>query len=79
MTATRSFDALDWVLRTDAPIDGDSLAYLDAMERNSAEEKRRHRERIMMEEGKALWKAKKSEDLELELKEQEEVSESGTH
>ena len=44
------------------------------MERSSAEERRRQRERKMMEEGKALWKAKKNEELELELRDQEEVS-----
>ena len=66
---------LDWVLRTDNSADGDSsLSYLDRMERSSAEERRRQRERKMMEEGKALWKAKKNEELELELRDQEEVS-----
>ena len=65
----------DWVLRSDggATLDGDSLSYLDMVERNSAEERRRARERVMMEEGTALWKAKKSEELELELRDQEKV------
>ncbi|XP_059098913.1 uncharacterized protein LOC131893000 isoform X2 [Tigriopus californicus] len=53
----------------------DMTSYVDMMERNSAEERRRQRERIMMEEGKALWRAKKSEDLEMELKEQEQIRE----
>ena len=67
----------DWVLRTDATIDGDSISYLDMMERQSAEDQRRARERVMMEEGKAIWRAKKNEELEMELKDQEQVG--GTH
>ena len=63
----------DWVLRTESNLDGDSLSYLDMMERNSAEERRRERERVMMEEGKALWKAKKAQELEMEIREQEQV------
>ena len=43
------------------------------MERHSAEERRRVREREIMEEGKALWLAKKNGDLELEQREQEQV------
>ena len=54
--------------------DGDCLSYLDMMERSSAEDKRRERERVMMEEGKALWNAKKSEELEMEMRDQEHVS-----
>ena len=42
----------DWVLRQDTAIDGDSLSYLDMMERSTAEEARRERERVIMEEGK---------------------------
>ena len=58
----------DWVLRTDANLDGDSLSYMDMLERNSAEERRRERERAMMEEGKALWKIKMDEEKEIELR-----------
>eukprot|EP00096_Caligus_rogercresseyi_P010933 TRINITY_DN4138_c0_g1_i2.p1 TRINITY_DN4138_c0_g1~~TRINITY_DN4138_c0_g1_i2.p1 ORF type:complete len:446 (-),score=86.16 TRINITY_DN4138_c0_g1_i2:459-1796(-) len=65
----------DWVLKTEANIDGDCLSYLDMMEKNSAEERRRQRERVIMEEGKALWQAKKHDDLEMELREQDEVRE----
>jgi len=49
------------------------LSYLDMMERHSAEERRRMREREIMEEGKALWLAKKNGELELEQREQEQV------
>jgi hypothetical protein len=54
-------------------MDGDSLSYMDMMERSIVEEKRRQRERIIMQEGQALWQAKKHDQLELEIKEQEEV------
>ena len=63
----------DWVLRTDANLDGDSLSYMDMLERNSAEERRRERERAMMEEGKALWKIKMDEEKEIELRSQQQV------
>ena len=49
------------------------MSYLDMMERHSAEERRRAREREIMEEGKALWMAKKNEELELEHRDQEQV------
>ena len=64
---------LDWVLRTDANLDGDSLSYMDMLEQNSAEERRRERERAMMEEGKALWKIKVDEEKEIELRSQQQV------
>ena len=67
---------LDWVLRTDANLDGDSLSYMDMLERNSAEERRRERERTMMEEGKALWKIKMDEEREMELRSQQQVTTS---
>ncbi len=51
------------------------MAYLDMMERNIVEERRRQRERAIMEEGKALWQAKKHNELEQDLREQEEVRE----
>ena len=44
------------------------------MERSVLEERRRERERNIMQEGKALWLQKKQEQLEVELKEQEDVS-----
>ena len=46
---------LDWVLKTDHGLDGDSLSYLDMMERNKEEENRRARERIIMEEGRLVF------------------------
>ena len=45
---------VDWVLKTDHGLDGDSLSYLDMMERNKEEENRRARERIIMEEGRYI-------------------------
>ena len=66
----------DWVLRTDANLDGDSLSYMDMLERNSAEERRRERERAMMEEGKALWKIKMDEEKEIELRSKQQVGRS---
>ena len=43
---------IDWVLKTDHGLDGDSLSYLDMMERNTEEENRRARERVIMDEGR---------------------------
>ena len=43
----------DWVLKTEQSVIGDSLSYLDMMERTNMEENRRARERQIMEEG--LW------------------------
>lgn len=40
------------MLKTDHGLDGDSLSYLDMMERNSQEDRRRARERQLMDEGK---------------------------
>ena len=54
-------------------MDGDSLSYLDMMERSIQEERRRERERQIMDEGKQLWQLKKQEQLETEIKDQEEV------
>ena len=70
------FSLSDWVLKVESGLDGDSLSYLDMMERHSAEERRRAREREIMEEGKALWMAKKSEELEMEHRDQEQVGRS---
>lgn len=55
-------------------MDGNSLSYVDMMERSALEEQRREREKVMMEEGKTLWKAKKEGDLQMELKDQEQVT-----
>ena len=41
----------DWVLKTEQSVIGDSLSYLDMMERTNMEENRRARERQIMEEG----------------------------
>ena len=54
-------------------VDGDSLSYQDMMERSMQEERRRQRERAIMEEGRAMWQQKKREQFELEVKEQDEV------
>ena len=43
---------LDWVLKTEHSLNGDSLSYLDMMERNYVEENRRKRERMIMDEGR---------------------------
>ena len=43
------------------------------MERSIQEERRRERERQIMDEGKQLWQLKKQEQLETEIKDQEEV------
>jgi len=54
-------------------LDGDSLSYTDMMERAMLEERRRERERAIMEEGRSLWQNKKREQLEQEIREQEEI------
>ncbi len=43
------------------------------VERSAAEELRRERERVMMEEGKKLWKIKRDEQTQLEIRDREEV------
>ena len=40
------------MLKTDQGLDGDSLSYLDSMERSDSEERKRLRERQLMDEGK---------------------------
>jgi len=65
----------DWVLKTDHGLDGDSLSYLDMMERNSQEEQRRARERQLMDEGRSMWQTKRAEELELAARDMEEVKE----
>ena len=42
---------VDWVLKTEQSVVGDSLSYLDMMERTNIEDHRRARERQIMEEG----------------------------
>ena len=67
------FPIVEWNLKP-TELDGDSLSYNDMMERSVLEERRRERERNIMQEGKALWLQKKQEQLEVELREQEDVS-----
>ena len=66
------FHLAEWNLKP-TELDGDSLSYLDMMERSIQEERRRERERQIMDEGKQLWQLKKQEQLETEIKDQEEV------
>ena len=66
------FHFAEWNLKP-TELDGDSLSYLDMMERSIQEERRRERERQIMDEGKQLWQLKKQEQLETEIKDQEEV------
>ena len=54
-------------------VDGDSLSYTDMMEHATEEEKRKAREKAIVEEGKALWQEKKNEQLEQEIRDLEEV------
>ena len=63
----------EWNLKPGVDPDGDSLAYIDMMERSALEEKRRQREKAISEEGRALWQNKKREQLEQEIRELEEV------
>ena len=72
------FPIVEWNLKP-TELDGDSLSYNDMMERSVLEERRRERERNIMQEGKALWLQKKQEQLEVELREQEDVSSSITN
>jgi len=65
----------DWVLKTDHGLDGDSLSYLDSMERNSQEEERRARERQLMDEGRQLWQQKRAEEQDLATRDVEEIKE----
>ena len=54
---------------------GDSLSYLDMMERSNLEEGRRARERQIMEEGLSLWQQKKKEEDDFHYREREEAKE----
>ena len=49
------------------------LGYADIMERALTGQERRQRERILMDEGTTLWRAKKQEEYEQELRDQFEV------
>ena len=49
------------------------LGYADIMERALTGQERRQRERVLMEEGTTLWRAKKQEEYEQELRDQFEV------
>ena len=64
----------EWNLKPGVDADGDSLSYQDMMERQMLEEKRRQREKAIMEEGRALWQNKRREELEREIRDVEEVS-----
>lgn len=65
----------DWVLKTDHGLDGDSLSYLDMMERNKEEENRRARERIIMEEGRRLYNIKRQEEEQVNARDLEDIKE----
>jgi len=65
----------DWVLKSDQCFDGDSISYLDSMERSDSEERRRVREKQLMEEGRALWEKKKQEEHDLLFRDVEEIKE----
>jgi len=65
----------DWVLKTDQGLDGDSLHYLDTMDRTDSEERKRLKERQVMEEGRALWERKKQEEQDLLFRDVEEIKE----
>ena len=49
------------------------LGYADIMERALTGEEKRQRERMLMEEGTTLWRAKKQEEYEQALRDQYEV------
>eukprot|EP00090_Calanus_glacialis_P021912 TRINITY_DN33788_c0_g1_i1.p1 TRINITY_DN33788_c0_g1~~TRINITY_DN33788_c0_g1_i1.p1 ORF type:complete len:454 (+),score=113.33 TRINITY_DN33788_c0_g1_i1:334-1695(+) len=63
----------DWVLKTDQGFDGESLSYLDSMERSDSEERKRLRERQLMDEGRAIWEQKKQEEQDLLFRDVEEI------
>eukprot|EP00090_Calanus_glacialis_P013030 TRINITY_DN21643_c0_g1_i1.p1 TRINITY_DN21643_c0_g1~~TRINITY_DN21643_c0_g1_i1.p1 ORF type:complete len:462 (-),score=133.65 TRINITY_DN21643_c0_g1_i1:237-1583(-) len=65
----------DWILKTEQSLAGDSLSYLDKMERNKEEDTRKERERQVMQEGKALWERKRQEEEELQVRDVEETKE----
>jgi hypothetical protein len=63
----------DWVLKTEQSLGGESLSYLDMMERNVQEDNRRARERQIMDEGQQMWQQKKQEETDLNQREMAEV------
>ena len=50
------------------------MGYADIIENALTGQERRNRERVLMEEGTTLWRAKKQEEYEQELRDQYEVS-----
>ena len=72
---TKQYFFLDWILRTDYGLDGDSLSYEDRMERKELEEGRRAKERQLMDEGRNLWRQKKAEEAEMLFRDIEDVKE----
>ena len=55
------------------PLGTRKLELADIMERAQTGEEKRQRERMLMEEGTTLWRAKKQEEYEQELRDQYEV------
>ena len=51
-SSTEDFYNTDWVLKKEDGVAGDSLFYLDKLERNNEEEARKERERRVMQEGR---------------------------
>ena len=49
------------------------MGYADIIENALTGQERRNRERVLMEEGTTLWRAKKQEEYEQELRDQFEV------
>ena len=50
------------------------MGYADIIENALTGQERRQRERVLMEEGTTLWRAKKQEEYEQELRDQYEVN-----
>jgi len=65
----------DWILKKEQSLAGDSLFYLDKVERDNEEERRKEREMRVMQEGKALWERKRQDEEELQLRDVEETKE----
>ena len=49
------------------------MGYADIIENALTGQERRNRERVLMEEGTTLWRAKKQEEYEQEVRDQYEV------
>ena len=54
-------------------IDEPDLGYADIIERTLTHEEKRQRERMLMEEGTAMWRVKKKEEYEQALQDQYDV------